>query len=168
LVWCETPGNKTGKWTGPYPLIGINGDNCIIELSSGRTNFRSTVVKPFFTESESDGEEEVEPSVEQPAVRRGRGRPRKHPLPNIHFPDIEVFVGELAPKTQFEYSRQKEINGLIDRDVFELINISDIPEGVRIFNSRFVDEVNNAGTDKAFENQGSLFKLIAIRTSHMS
>ena len=138
LVWRETPGNKTGKWTGPYPLVGINGENCIIELSSGPTNFRSTIVKPFFTESESDGEEEVGPSVEpsvepsagpsvgpsvaqsveQPAVRRGRGRPRKHPLPDIHFPDIEVFVGELTPKTQFEYSRQKEINGLIDRDVF--------------------------------------------------
>ena len=63
LVWRETPGNKTGKWTGPYPLVGINGENCIIELSNGPTNFRSTVVKPFFTESESDGEEEVEPSV---------------------------------------------------------------------------------------------------------
>jgi len=29
--------------------------------------------------------------------------------------------------------------------------MTDIPQGVRIFNSRFVDEIKNAGTDKAFE-----------------
>jgi hypothetical protein len=162
LAWRETPGNKTGKWTGPYPLIGINGEECTIELSSGPTNFRTTVVKPYFTES--DKEEEAEPSAEPPvqqepvqqldeqtAVRRGRGRPRKHPLPQTHFADIEIFVGESTAKTQFEYSRQKEINGLIERGVFELINFSDIPSGVRVFNSRFVDEVKHEGTDKAFE-----------------
>jgi hypothetical protein len=27
----------------------------------------------------------------------------------------------------------------------------EIPRGVRIFNSRFVDEIKNEGTDKAFE-----------------
>jgi hypothetical protein len=51
----------------------------------------------------------------------------------------------------FTESRRKEINGLLEKGVFETVNISDVPEGVRIFNSRFVDEVKNAGTDKAFE-----------------
>ena len=48
-------------------------------------------------------------------------------------------------------SRQKELNGLLKKGVFEVVNMADIPQGVRIFNSRFVDEVKNAGTDKAFE-----------------
>ena len=48
-------------------------------------------------------------------------------------------------------SRQKELNGLLEKGVFEVVNMTDIPQGVRIFNSRFVDEIKNAGTDKAFE-----------------
>jgi hypothetical protein len=52
---------------------------------------------------------------------------------------------------QFETSRQKEITGLIEKGVFEIINPQDVPAGVRIFNSRFVDEIKNPGTDKAFE-----------------
>jgi hypothetical protein len=32
-----------------------------------------------------------------------------------------------------------------------MVSITDIPQGVRIFNSRFVDEIKNKGTNKAFE-----------------
>jgi hypothetical protein len=35
--------------------------------------------------------------------------------------------------------------------VFKIINMADIPKGARIFNSQFVDEIKNKGTDKAFE-----------------
>jgi hypothetical protein len=31
------------------------------------------------------------------------------------------------------------------------VRLTDIPQGVRLFNSRFVDEIKNKGTDKAFE-----------------
>ena len=40
---------------------------------------------------------------------------------------------------------------MLEKGVFETVNISDVPEGVRIFNSWFVDEIKNPGTDKAFE-----------------
>ena len=36
-------------------------------------------------------------------------------------------------------------------DVFEAANEKDIPSGTRIFTLRFVDEIKNPGTDKAFE-----------------
>jgi hypothetical protein len=48
-------------------------------------------------------------------------------------------------------SRTKEINGLLEKGVFEIINISAVPKGVRIFGSRFVDELKNPGTEQAFE-----------------
>ena len=35
--------------------------------------------------------------------------------------------------------------------MFELVNLNDVPKGGRVFNSRFVDEIKNPGTDKAFE-----------------
>ena len=52
---------------------------------------------------------------------------------------------------QFEGSQRKEINGLLERGVFEYVEEKDIPPGTRIFTARFVNDVKNKGTDKAFE-----------------
>ena len=48
-------------------------------------------------------------------------------------------------------SRQRELNGLLKKGVFKVVNMADIPQGVRIFNSQFVDKVKNTSTDKAFK-----------------
>jgi hypothetical protein len=61
----------------------------------------------------------------------------------------EVLANSVKPS--FTESRQKEINGLFERGVFKIIDEADIPKGTRIFNSRFVDEIKNPGTDQAFE-----------------
>jgi hypothetical protein len=207
LVWRETPGNKTGRWTGPFTLLGTDKEDCIVALPSGPTTFRSTVVKPYFTDEKdqegqmgnpqqdqlepksptvvdqsaefhpSGGENQSNPPTTEP-IRRRRGRPRKLPTdytpqttvqPPIHpkrgrgrpckvpppsadanVTDIEIYI-RATTDTQFVHSRQKEVNGLIDKGVFQLVHKTDIPQGIRIFNSRFVDEIKNKGTDKAFE-----------------
>ena len=84
-----------------------------------------------------------------PPVKRGRGRPRKHPLlaTDISIANISIFVQD----TLFENSRRSKINGLLEKGVFEPVNIEDVPQGVRIFNSRFVDKIKHPGTNKAFE-----------------
>jgi hypothetical protein len=74
-------------------------------------------------------------------VKRGRGRPRKNP-------EITVFLQNNEDTVQFQTSRQLEVLRLLEKGVFEVAN--DVPKGVRIFNSRFVDEVKNKGTKKAF------------------
>ena len=61
--------------------------------------------------------------------------------------DISVLVQE----TSFTDSRRKEINGLLKKGVFAVVTERDVPQGVRIFNSRFVDEIKHPGTDKAFK-----------------
>ena len=49
-------------------------------------------------------------------------------------------------------SRQEEINGLIERGVFgKPIKRSELPPGARIFGTRFLDQIKNKGTDKAYE-----------------
>ena len=48
-------------------------------------------------------------------------------------------------------SRQKEISGLLEKGVFKPISYDEVPPNTRIFNSRFVDEIKNQGTDKAYE-----------------
>ena len=51
LVWRETAGNRTGKWTGPYTLLGTNGEDCAIDLPNGPSTFRLMSVKPYLTDS---------------------------------------------------------------------------------------------------------------------
>jgi hypothetical protein len=43
------------------------------------------------------------------------------------------------------------VAGLLEKGVFEAVDPETVPKGVRIFNSRFVDEVKNQGTDKAYK-----------------
>jgi hypothetical protein len=84
----------------------------------------------------------------QPVPKRGRGRPHKYPLLTA-IADITIYLQDSA--TQFSASRQKELAGLLEKGVFEITKLADVPQGVRLFNSRFVDEIKNPGTDKAFE-----------------
>ena len=95
--------------------------------------------------------EQAEQPVEQPiAPRRKRGRPRKHPIATeATIADITMFITQGT--TAFANSRSSEINGLLEKGVFRVVNLEDVPQGVRIFNSRFVDEIKHPGTDKAFE-----------------
>ena len=168
LVWHETPGNKAGHWTGPFSLLGINNEDCIVALPSGPTTFRSTAVKPYFQEKKGqepgiteNQEDEDTITVELPLdythtpqitaqpPKRRRGRPRKVPLLDTNTTDLEAYIS--TADTQFEQSRQKEVNGLIDKGVFQLVHKIDIPQGIRIFNSRFMDKIKNKGTDQAFK-----------------
>ncbi len=53
--------------------------------------------------------------------------------------------------SQFAASRQKEINDLIEKSVFQSVNKNDVSCDVRLFNSGFVNEIKHFEIDKAFE-----------------
>jgi hypothetical protein len=55
------------------------------------------------------------------------------------------------PQPDFTSSRQKELDSLIKRGVFEFITNTDTPANTRIFNSQFVDQIKLEGTPKAYE-----------------
>jgi len=139
----------------------------VLALPHGNTTFRTTVVKPFLVPNEQvDGFDvsneqvdglELDQNTEQEdeestivvdagqstptPVKSRRGRPRRR-----NGPDVTIF---LQDDTQYETSRQAEVVGLLEKGVFEVIPKSKVPQGTRIFNSRFVDEIKNKGTDKA-------------------
>ena len=62
---------------------------------------------------------------------------------DLEYEDVIVL---LQDDSQFKSSREAEIAGLLEKGVFDVIPRSKVPDGVCIFNSRFVDEVKNKGT----------------------
>lgn len=179
LVWREGNIGRTGTWTGPFKLLGIEGETCKVDLPSGPTEFRSTTVKPYLIEepdesdyeptcrTEDDGTmdsptnqplaanlDDSSTPFETPIQRPVRAR--RLPIKYQNMADISILLqDDLVPAvsalTPFMDSRKKEINGLLEKGVFEVVSISEIPQGIRIFNSRFVDEIKNIGTAAAFE-----------------
>jgi len=67
----------------------------------------------------------------------------RQPLPA----DILVLVQE----TPFIDLRRKEINRLLKKGVFTVITKKDVPRGVRIFNSHFINKIKHPSTNKAFK-----------------
>jgi hypothetical protein len=174
LVWRDNL-NQRDKWTGSFKLLDIENETCKIALSSESIDFRSTVIKSFLIESTNDVEsipeiEDIQSSDVQnnlpaepfaPAITRPT-RARRLSLRYQNFADIIVFLQdddlhsnqfECRPSSTptFTESRRKEINDLLEKRVFELIIIDAVLRNVRIFNSRFVDEIKHSGTPDVYE-----------------
>jgi AT hook motif len=132
LVWREGNTGQSGYWDGPFTLLTVEGETCTVKLNSGPTTFRSTVVKPYL-QSEPDEDEhtneqtDYHPTPEnqntttpekaaQPA-KRGRGRPRKYSQLETAA-DVTIY---LQDDNQFKTSRQKELTGLLEKGVFEIV-----------------------------------------------
>jgi hypothetical protein len=106
LVWREGNTGQPGHWDGPFTLLTVEGETCTVQLSSGPTPFRSTVVKPYLrTEQTTIGpvtEPQAEKTTTQPAAettyqppKRGRGRPRKYPLLTA-MADVTIYLQDDA------------------------------------------------------------------------
>lgn len=175
LVWREKgdSARQKGAWTGPFKLLSISGETCTVQLASGRTEFRSTVVKPFRSQQElaeksKDADIVIDMREEAPLQnneprRSERAKARNSTIAaktpgqwhEVQFHSVtssekdEDMMYLLEPN--YADSRQKEIDGLLESQVFRLIPRSQLPEGARLFNSRFVDEVKHPGTEDAYE-----------------
>ena len=164
---------KTGKQTGPFRLLLVYSENYIINLPSSPIVFRLIVIKPYYIDNINSNEPIATKPIDTKLItlvgntpkvkslllamsilplKRGRGRLRKYALQLTSFPNIKVFIGiETLPTLQFTASRQKEINGLIKHGVYILVLLVDIPDSIRVFSSRFINEIKNPSIDKAFK-----------------
>jgi hypothetical protein len=152
LVWREGKTGYAGAWKGPHTLLSVDGESCVVQLSSGPTTFRTTSVKPYFNDTVSKEQETVSQTQGASALQAQK----LPPPPNVVIPPYRphAYVNmsfNRIPEHQFAESRRKEMNGLLERGIFEPVDKADVPPGTRIFTLRFVDEVKNPGTDKAFE-----------------
>jgi hypothetical protein len=81
--------------------------------------------------------------------KRERGRFRKFPAPAAYLNFILNSI--TSADSSFTASRQQEIADLLEKDVFLSVNRAEVPSDVRIFSSRFVNEIKHPDTNKAFE-----------------
>eukprot|EP00171_Calliarthron_tuberculosum_P022917 IDg22917t1 len=152
-------------------------------MPNGPKEFRSTVVKPFYTE----------PSLTSINSDTGAGNTQLtneintnniQPLFTIASPvslaeelledltSLTAFNNKLFQKSKdsntklqilkqnneyFKNSRRKELDGLIDRGSFTIVHCNEA-KGHRVFGSRFVDTIKNEGTSKAFPKSRLVFQ----------
>lgn len=162
LVWREGNTGQSGKWEGPFKLISMDGESCILALPHGNTAFRSTSVKPYLqpqsdhtvsipedtitvqtdnnNDLRNDLRNDLQNNLPKTIPKRGRGRPRKVPL--VFYLDDTII-----PEIDYSSSRKSEVLGLIEKGVFQVVQRAEIPPNTRIFNSRFVDEIKHKGTN---------------------
>ena len=177
LLWREGNAGKTGHWDGPFKLVSMDGESCVLAVPYGNATFRSTSIKPFYAEEQQPQRQPDEQPTEQPKAvetppqdepgedtivvdtgdtgtlpERVAQPPKRGRGRSRKNPDLTVFLEaeETFVSMPFEDSRLKEVKGLVDKGVFDVTKTSEIPEGTRIFSARFVDEVKNKGTDKEF------------------
>ncbi len=180
LIFEKNNIDQSKSWKESFKLLSIQNESAIIELSSDSTKFRSTSVKSYhqdsnlsfdvdqlnisssleFSSSEHTNsnlansmmfitDESSSSSIE--SIKRDRDRSRKYfaSIANVIFNIISVDLSFIA-------FRQKEIVDLLEKNVFLSVNKENASTNVRIFNSRFVNEVKNSDTEKTFQK----FKLM--------
>lgn len=116
-------------------------------MEAGRRKFRTTFVRPYVTPQFEDeaiwddhttpaeheeGPQEVDGMVTTLKQQQSdEGQVGKH-LWRKHNPELVR-------------SGQDEMNGLLEEGTFKMVRAKDVPDGTRVFGSRFIDEVKRAG-----------------------
>jgi hypothetical protein len=101
LVWREGNTSQSSSWNGPYNLVSIDGESCVLALPYRYTTFRTTVVKLYLTPTTNINSIELQEvnleltkapkgetivvnegpiQLTQP-IKRKRGRPCKYLIP---------------------------------------------------------------------------------------
>jgi hypothetical protein len=158
--------NQSESWQESFKLISIQSESTIVELLNELTKFRFISLKFYYQNDDHVNDELSISSIESliesisehtdsivliESIKRESDRLRKFfsSIANIIFNIISV-------DSSFIAFRQKEIVDLLEKDVLLSVNKKNVSASIRIFNSRFVNEVKNSDTEKAFEK----FKLV--------
>ena len=66
--------------------------------------------------------------------------------------DITIYIFKFMPPfINFQTSRLKELNKLLEKKVFKIIYIDNLFTKARVFENRFVNQIKNEGIEKTFE-----------------
>ncbi|RKF60455.1 hypothetical protein OnM2_050062, partial [Erysiphe neolycopersici] len=156
LVWREGNLGKKASWKGPYTLLGINGNTCLVQLHDDNerpTEFRIISVKPYFdnpdkqvnkadfsnalsgAEEQSKGADNDKISLLRVQPKRSAGRPSRYAIYFKNEPIFQSFLQSDLPKDGFKNSRQIECTGICKRMVTSYVTRDQIPQGTKIYKS---------------------------------
>lgn len=132
-----------------------SNDKNINDSNSDNNDNSNNDLTNYDNDEFKNNNDNINKSLPQSSTRRNPVR--SHRLPSRYqneAPNLSIFFNSLHNpiNPNFTSSRQKELDRLIEKGVFEILSINGLPKGSRIFNSRFVDSIKHAGTTKAFEN----------------
>ncbi len=63
---------------------------------------------------------------------------------------LDTFINKYAD-AGLSTSGQKEIQGLLEKDIFKVVTSEEVPSRTQVFNSSLVDNIKNLYTDKTYE-----------------
>lgn len=112
---------RTKLWEGPHIFVSIDGETVIVQTPAGRKIFRSNCIRPV----RKPEWPKKETGIVGHAHEKGQTRSSK----------------KLEASKEFASSRSKELNGLLSNGTFEPTPRDQVPEGTRIFGSRFIDQL---------------------------
>jgi hypothetical protein len=160
--------NQSESWRESFKLLSIQNESAIIEILNESIKFRIISLKSYYQNDDHINDElslsSIESSVESTiehtnliidsivfieSIKRDRDRSRKYLVSIANF--IFNTTDAINLVSSFTASRQKEIVELLKKDVFILINKKNVSTDVRIFSSRFVNEIKHSEIEKAFE-----------------
>jgi Reverse transcriptase (RNA-dependent DNA polymerase) len=176
LIYREDKG-----WKGPYRLQSVDPRYAMVDTLKGRIIKMAVTSVKLFKEPTPNLELSAvpTPNLELSAVPTPNLESSEIPTPNFKLrPSVQVMVPPASdfnldeyplmdPEPDYQYhldsgdtifkiasngfdeSRRKEMQGLWDSQTIAIAD--DVPPGIRIFGSRFVDVIKNEGTEKAFE-----------------
>jgi len=161
LVYSE----KEKEWVGTYTVVHINGRMITVQNDTKKTRhlYNAFQLKPYYPPDTSETDEhgtspsppdnEQNSAVENAALaeisyilycklQRFKARP-KH---------VDCWLTEIIEKGDprqkfFAEPKQIELQGLIDRDTWEIVSRSKIPKGANVMGARFVLTIKDEGTE---------------------
>jgi hypothetical protein len=173
LIFCKSKDfNQSESWKDSFKLLSTQKKSTIIELSNESIKFRIISLKSYYQNDDHVNnkllisliELSIESSIESISkhinliiidsiilialIKCDRDRFRKF------FASIANFIFNTIAESvvsSFIASSQKEIVDLLEKGIFISINKKNVSTDVRIFSSRFVNEIKHSEIEKTFE-----------------
>lgn len=137
----------TRKWEGPFIFISVEDETAIVQTGRGRRIFRSNCVKPTTPSALDDDEINAreEQNDEQEHMAMATNTIEEDTALDCKKGDEKKNRRIITAREDFRGSRRKEIEGLLQEGTFEIASRRDLPEGTRVFGSKFIDQLKRAG-----------------------
>lgn len=143
LIYREL-GKNTANWTGPYKILRVEDKNIFIDRQGEEVKHSVHQAKPFI----KAGTDEILYNL---CVAL---RPASSTAENLKEALLTRVIPIASPEMnspRFNNAKRKEITGLQEKGVWEIIDRDQVPRDANVLNGRFVLSIKNEGTTEEKE-----------------